>query len=164
MTLAPSSVQDLRLENSNLLLQAQHTQQLAQEHTALKRQFMHQQQVDLMAQSQQDQRARESGDARVHDLERQVQALTNQRTYLKKEKADLEDQCLHLQKENTQYESRIFDLRQKYQSQAQTRGDLMAQHSAELEASSSKNRDLIYQLNTSKAAVAEVCECVCKFV
>ena len=152
-----SSVQELRLENSSLLQQAQHTHHLAQEHSALKQQYQHQHQVDLLARSQQDQQARESGNVRMHDLERQVKALTDQRTYLNKEKSDLEDQCLHLRKENSQYESRLFDLRQKHSSQVQISGDSQSLHAAEVEACASKNRDLTYQLNANRSAITEVC-------
>ena len=148
----PVAVQELRLETSRLQSEAQHRQQIAQEHESLKRQH------EQLARAQHD-----SGSARVHELERQVKALTDQRTYLHREKADLEDQCLALRKENSQYESRIFDLRQKNQSQVQSYGDVHSLHAAEIESYSNKNRDLTFQLNANRKSIEEVCRMLCRF-
>ena len=98
----------------------------------------------------------ETGHARMQELERQVNALTDQRKYLNKEKSDLEEQCLDLRKENSKLESRIFDLRQKNQSQIQSQGDLHSIHAAELESYVNKNRDLSFQLNANKKTIDEV--------
>ena len=118
---------------------------MAQEHDSLKHQY------DQLSRSQQ-----EGSSARLHELERQVKALTDQRSYLNKEKTELEDQCLELKKENSKYENRMLELRHKNQTQVQSYGDIHSLHAAEIEAISSKNRDLSFQLNANRKSIEEV--------
>mmetsp|Transcript_8429 Transcript_8429/g.14305 ORF Transcript_8429/g.14305 Transcript_8429/m.14305 type:complete len:420 (+) Transcript_8429:121-1380(+) len=139
------TVQELRVENSTLMTEAQHRKSMDQELQNLKRQY------EALDRSKQ-----ESGSARVYDLERQVKALTDQRTFLNREKADLEDQCLELRKENSKFESRIFDLRQKHQSQSQSQSDIHSQHASEVESYANKNRELSFQLNASRKTIDEL--------
>jgi predicted nucleic acid-binding Zn-ribbon protein len=98
----------------------------------------------------------ETGSVRLHELQRQVSALTDQRTLLGRETSDLEGQCRDLRKENSRSESRLQELRQRLQAQGQAQGDAQSLHAGELEALSTRVRDLTFQAHASRKTIDEV--------